>query len=123
MPGDIATIFADRGEDFTCYPTLKFFRIWQLTRKHQGIKPGFVNDNSVLILIPVKKHNFAPVIFVYMAVNISTTVLVPEDASYILSNEVNLILSLYCPNSFQYCPGLTNRFPPTLAPLTHTHLR
>ena len=55
--------------------------------KYQAVKPGFIDKNGLFPLISVKDHSFCPVFRCYMAVNISTTVLVPEVVRHIFSNK------------------------------------
>lgn len=95
-------------------PVFKIFRWWKLTAENKGVEPGFVDDNCFFILISIKNHHFTPIFFINMAINISTTVLVPEGISYILTNEPWLSWDLYCPNSAElwvseYCWGFCGR--------------
>lgn len=91
-------------------PVLELFCWWKFAAEDQRVETGFVDDYCVFILISIKNHHFTPIFFINMAVNISTTVLVPEGISYILTNEPWLSWDLYCPNSAElwvseYCWG------------------
>ena len=91
-------------------PVFEVFRRWKFAAEDQRVETGFVDDNCFFILISIKNHHFTPIFFINMAINISTTVLVPEGISYILTNEPWLSWDLYCPNSAElwvseYCWG------------------
>ena len=82
----------------------------KLATEDERVETGFVDDNCFFILISIKNHHFTPIFFINMAVNVSTTVLVPEGISYILTYEPWLSWDLYCPNSAElwvseYCWG------------------
>lgn len=100
--------------NFTCNPVFELFCWWKLAAEDERVETGFVDDNCFFILISIKNHHFTPIFFINMAVNISTTVLVPEGISYILTYEPWLSWDLYCPNSAElwvseYCWGFCGR--------------
>ena len=85
--GHIGSVPADRGKNFARHPVLEALGAFQLTGEDQAVKPGFIDKNGLFPLISVKDHSFCPVFRCYMAVNISTTVLVPEVVRHIFSNK------------------------------------
>lgn len=122
MSGFILSLEIPRGQNFPspflcpCLshfwsnPVLELFCWWKLAAEDERVEAGFVDDNCFFILISIKNHHFTPIFFINMAVNISTTVLVPEGISYILTYEPWLSWDLYCPNSAElwvseYCWG------------------
>ncbi len=80
--------FADRGKDFTCYPTLKTFRALQLAPEDEGVHTGFVDDGLIWIArCSVVKRDGILILIVNVFSKCITGIAIPQCRCNILTNK------------------------------------